>query len=58
MSVFTTNCELLMRTIFKKDNGIAIRFPRFIRFRDDKGPEDATTTSEIVTYYKSQRLQK
>ena len=42
----------------KKDNGIAIRFPRFIRFRDDKGPEDATTTSEIVTYYKSQRLQK
>lgn len=39
----------------KKDTGIAIRFPRFIRFREDKNPEQATTTSEIITAYKNQR---
>ena len=39
----------------KKDTGIAIRFPRFIRFRDDKNPEQTTTTSEIIAAYKNQR---
>ncbi len=39
----------------KKDTGIAIRFPRFIRFRDDKNPDQATTTSEIINAYKNQR---
>ena len=42
----------------KKDVGIAIRFPRFIRYREDKGAEIATTTSEIVDAYKRQRLLK
>ncbi|NPE07016.1 MAG: ATP-dependent DNA ligase [Asgard group archaeon] len=40
----------------KKDTGIAIRFPRFIRYRDDKKPELATTTSEVIDAYKKQRL--
>ncbi|HUU77693.1 MAG TPA: ATP-dependent DNA ligase [candidate division Zixibacteria bacterium] len=42
----------------KKDFGIAIRFPRFIRFRDDKSPEFATTTNEVIYAYKNQRSQK
>jgi len=27
--------------------GLALRFPRLIRFRDDKGPEEATTLKEL-----------
>jgi len=41
--------------VIKKDAGIAVRFPRFTgRWRDDKGPYDATTTSEIVEMYRMQ----
>ncbi len=40
----------------KENVGIAIRFPRFVRFRDDKKPELATTTSEVIEAFKKQRL--
>ena len=40
-----------------KDNaGLSMRFPRFTgRWRDDKGPQDATTTSQLVELYRSAR---
>jgi DNA ligase-1 len=38
----------------RKDSGLAIRFPRFTRWRDDKAPEDATKVDEIEDMYKAQ----
>ncbi len=38
--------------VIKEDAGLAMRFPRFTgRWRDDKGPQDATTTGELVDLY-------
>jgi DNA ligase-1 len=33
--------------------GLALRFPRFVRYRDDKGPTDATTTAEVLRLYQA-----
>jgi DNA ligase-1 len=39
----------------RKDSGLAIRFPRFTgKYRTDKGPEDATSSKEIVEMYRGQ----
>jgi len=39
----------------RENAGIAMRFPRFLhKWRFDKGPEDATTVSEIIDTYRSQ----
>jgi DNA ligase-1 len=35
--------------------GIAVRFPRLVRVRDDKSPHQATTVGELTTMYKNQR---
>ncbi len=38
----------------EEGTGLAIRFPRFIRWRPDKSPQDATTCDELLEMYKSQ----
>jgi DNA ligase-1 len=40
----------------KDDAGLAMRFPRFTgRWRDDKAPQDATSTGELVDLYRAAR---
>ena len=38
----------------RKSSGLAVRFPRFIRYRDDKAPEDSTKVEEVEEMYRSQ----
>lgn len=49
--VEVTGAELTRSSIhtraIKKGTGLSLRFPRFIRYRDDKKPEQATTVKEI-----------
>lgn len=38
------------------ERGYSLRFPRLVRFRDDKNPGDATTVSEIASLYRRQKV--
>ncbi|MDD3083967.1 MAG: ATP-dependent DNA ligase [Candidatus ainarchaeum sp.] len=39
----------------KEETGLALRFPRMIKFRNDKKPEQATTTNEVKQMYSKQK---
>lgn len=38
----------------EEGKGFALRFPRLVRIRDDKGPYDVTTTKEVREMYKEE----
>ena len=38
-----------------KELGFALRFPRFMSYREDKSPEDATTVAELKTMFSHQK---
>jgi len=39
----------------ERRRGLALRFPRFVRWRGEKSPEQATTAAEVAAMFRRQR---
>ena len=50
--------EVQVSPEFKHSSGLALRFPRYIRIREDRRPEEVNTVHEIMELFERQEKRK